>query len=196
MESKLKDPKNWTTRRQIQALDELPMRLYYWQDVSCMHDNGNCTCKHKNDFGDSKVATVADWLESSDPEYDGHLEQMRTDFEQRHYNATTEESQVQGATEYSQSEMPQEALLDNKASIFVVRDVRQAPNFSDSKVPVMERKLKNCTKIIRYVKKTLRELQESWGYDIHIENIQSAVVKHQTASMIEDVHIVFWFRKN
>ena len=29
MESKLKNPKNWTTRNQTKALDELPMNLYF-----------------------------------------------------------------------------------------------------------------------------------------------------------------------
>ena len=205
MESKLKDPKNWTTRNQTQVLGELPMNLYYWQNVHCYHHKGECECRHKNDYRDSHVATVAEWLrgrESKLSQYDGHgftaLQDADNyyDWRSSFINYHVADESAQGTTWWCNEALPTEVLSDNKASFFVVTDVTAHCDGETDRKAIVEAGNKTATKIIRYVKKTLREYQESWGYDLHIENLQVAVVKHQTVSMGEETHLVFWFSKN
>ena len=162
---------------QAEALSRISDTLDEWQRPSCYHSDGNCKCKHRNDFYESQVNSVKDWLEfltteehgkfgyeSKDPCFD-----IRSDFTQYHPAEA-----IGKQSDWIEDRLPiTKDGSKESGSFLTLRCIWNAEAVG---------------KIIQKAKKTVTECEKENGYYLYSERLMFKLVADH-----DDIHLVIWF---
>ena len=171
---------------QSEALSRVSDSLDEWQRPSCYHSDGNCKCKHRNDFYESQVHSVKDWLEfltteehgkfgyeSKDPCFD-----IRSDFTQYH------------PVQELMADCKEQEWIEDRLPI--TKDGSTATGFQEKSGSFLAlRCIWNAEavgKIIQKAKKTVTECEKENGYYLYSERLMFKLVADH-----DDIHLVIWF---